>query len=374
MDAQPGPSIADAAEPPQQCLGLEPRARTGSARGVAAVLRQQHADVHLVGLGLEPREEALRAVPDLLLPRSLAVDHPAALLVGEVAPRHVERNAALAGELFQVFLALAVRLRLPGPDRAAAQRLRRIGHHEPVVDADDPAEAAAGLAGAERRIEREQARRGIAIVDVAVGAVQVRRVPPRRATLGVHGNPPPPDSQRGLDRLEHATRVGRPGAEPVLHHLEPSWLARVDARVALLLEQREHLGFAEIRRHGHREREHQPGVARGGRARPQVGGDAVRRVPAHRPATAAAVQPRRPGVQQLQVVVELGHGPHGRARGPHRVGLVDGDRRGDALDPVHLRLVHAIEELPCVGREGLDVAALALRVNGVEHQRGLARP
>ena len=40
---------------------------------------------------------------------------------------------------------------------------------------------------------------------------------------------------------------------------------------------------------------------------------------------------------------------------------------------VDLRLVHAVEELPRVGRERLDVAALAFGVQRVEHQRGLAR-
>ena len=41
---------------------------------------------------------------------------------------------------------------------------------------------------------------------------------------------------------------------------------------------------------------------------------------------------------------------------------------GQALDEVDVRLVHLAQELPGVGREGLDVAALALGVNGVEGQ------
>ena len=46
----------------------------------------------------------------------------------------------------------------------------------------------------------------------------------------------------------------------------------------------------------------------------------------------------------------------------------------NALDAVDQRLVHAVEELPRVRREGLDVAALALGVQRVEHQRGFSRP
>ena len=41
---------------------------------------------------------------------------------------------------------------------------------------------------------------------------------------------------------------------------------------------------------------------------------------------------------------------------------------------VHVGLVHLAEELAGVRREALDVAALALRVDRVEGQRGLAAP
>ena len=76
--------------------------------------------------------------------------------------------------------------------------------------------------------------------------------------------------------------------------------------------------------------------------------------------------------QQLEVIVDLGHGADGRARGAHRVDLIDRDRRRNALDAGDVRLVAAIQELAGVGREGLDVAPLAFGVQRVEHQRGLA--
>ena len=77
--------------------------------------------------------------------------------------------------------------------------------------------------------------------------------------------------------------------------------------------------------------------------------------------------------QQLQMIVEFGHRADGGARRAHGIGLIDGDRGRDAVDAVHLRLVHPVQELPRVRREGLDIAALALRIERVEHQRGLAR-
>jgi hypothetical protein len=147
----------------------------------------------------------------------------------------------------------------------------------------------------------------------------------------------------------------------------------VDARVALLLEELQHFGLVEVVRHRHREGDDEPRISRCGGAITQLRGDALGGVAAHRLAAAPAVKARGTRVQQLQVVVELGHRPDRRAGRAHRVGLVDGDRGRDALDAIHLRLVHAVEELPRVGGERLDVAPLALGVDRVEHQRGLAR-
>ncbi|WP_233457497.1 hypothetical protein [Melaminivora jejuensis] len=114
-------------------------------------------------------------------------------------------------------------------------------------------------------------------------------------------------------------------------------------------------------------------VAGAGGARQQFGVDAVGRVVAHQLRALAVKKLASAGEQELQVVVQLGHGAHGGARAAHRIGLIDGNRRRHALDLVHRRLVHAVEELARVGAEGLHVAALALGVQGVEDQAGLAR-
>ena len=52
--------------------------------------------------------------------------------------------------------------------------------------------------------------------------------------------------------------------------------------------------------------------------------------------------------------------------------LLDRDRRRQALDVIDVGLFHDREELPRIGRQRLDVAALAFGINGVEGQRGLA--
>src|SRR5690606_4771516 len=69
-----------------------------------------------------------------------------------------------------------------------------------------------------------------------------------------------------------------------------------------------------------------------------------------------------------EVIVQLGHRADRAARIAHGVGLVDGDGRQDALDAVDLGLVHAIQELARIRREGFDVAALALGVQRIERQ------
>ena len=87
-------------------------------------------------------------------------------------------------------------------------------------------------------------------------------------------------------------------------------------------------------------------------------------------------QPRRRRVghadareQQAQVVVDLGHRADGRARVLARRLLLDRDRRRQAVDVIDVRLLHHLEELARVGRQALDVAALALGIDRVEGER-----
>lgn len=78
------------------------------------------------------------------------------------------------------------------------------------------------------------------------------------------------------------------------------------------------------------------------------------------------------GEQQAEEVIDLGRGGHRRAGVAGGVLLTDGDRRGKTEDFIDVGLLHAVEELPGVGRERFDVATLAFSVDGVEDERGLA--
>lgn len=79
-----------------------------------------------------------------------------------------------------------------------------------------------------------------------------------------------------------------------------------------------------------------------------------------------------PGHEELEVVVNLGDGADCGAGAFYVIALFDGDGGGDAFDEIDLGFVHAVEELPRVGAERFDVAALAFGVDGVEGEGGFS--
>ncbi len=90
------------------------------------------------------------------------------------------------------------------------------------------------------------------------------------------------------------------------------------------------------------------------------------------PAAVGAVGRADRGVEQAQVVVDLGDGADGGAGAAAGGLLLDGDGRTEALDGVDVGALDLVEELARIGGERLDVAALALGVDGVEGERALA--
>ncbi len=100
--------------------------------------------------------------------------------------------------------------------------------------------------------------------------------------------------------------------------------------------------------------------------------DLLRRLPLDRGATRGAVGSTRARVEQPEVVVDLGDGADRGARVLRGRLLVDRDRGREPLDEVDVGLVHLSEELPCVGRQRLDVAALPLGEDRVERQGRLS--
>ena len=80
-----------------------------------------------------------------------------------------------------------------------------------------------------------------------------------------------------------------------------------------------------------------------------------------------------PGPEQAEVVVDLRHCTHSGPRVLAGGLLVNGDGGREAVDVVHIRLFHLAQEHPGIGAQALHVSPLALGINGIESQGGLAR-
>ena len=77
--------------------------------------------------------------------------------------------------------------------------------------------------------------------------------------------------------------------------------------------------------------------------------------------------------EQPHVIVDFGDGADRRARIARGGLLLDGNGRRQAVDLIDVRLLHHLQELTRVSRQALDIPALALGIDGVEGERGLAR-
>ena len=78
------------------------------------------------------------------------------------------------------------------------------------------------------------------------------------------------------------------------------------------------------------------------------------------------------GPEQPEVIIDLRHRAHGGAGAFGGGFLVNGNGGREAVDGIHIRLIHLTQKLPCIGAEALHIAALALGVNGIKGQAGLA--
>ena len=188
-----------------------------------------------------------------------------------------------------------------------------------------------------------------------------------------------------LDRIREAALDARPHQQAVHDDLDRVVAAAVEADV---LVERAHLAVDAGAREAARaergqlllelalapaddRREHVDPLVR--RERQDEVEDLRERLRGDLAAALVAVRRADVGEQQAQVVVDLGDradgGPGVRGGGL----LLDGDRRGEAVDQVDVGLLHLLEELAGVRRQRLDVAALPLGVDRVEGERRLAR-
>ena len=100
------------------------------------------------------------------------MDDPVFVLLAQLVPRRVARNAFGFGVSHEVVLRFHPRWGLDGFDSARTQGEFVIRNHQPVVHTNHTAKASAGLARAHGGVEREHRRDGVAVAQVAVGAMQ----------------------------------------------------------------------------------------------------------------------------------------------------------------------------------------------------------
>ena len=307
------------------------------------------------------------------------------MLVRQLAPGLAHVDLEVIGDRLQQLRVEEVRL-APGRDRAVRQRERRVRRDQVGVGHQPGAEPGAGRAGTVRGVEGEVARLRLRHAGAVVGAGEVLAHQPFLATIHrdqEHRAMPQP--QRRLQRVDQPRPLVGSQHKPVDDHLDVVLLVLLErdglvegvdlavdpdpdeAALAKILEQGEVLALAPP---DHRAEQHELGARR---HLLDLVGHLVDRLLGDRPPADRAVRLADPGEEEAQVVVDLGHGADRRARVLRGALLVDRDRRRQTLDGVDVRLLHLAEELAGVGGERLDVAALALGVDGVEGERRLPR-
>ncbi len=248
------------------------------------------------------------------------------------------------------------------------------------------AETRAVGAHAHRGVEREELRRRLGEGEIAVAAGALLRHHPIRLAFHGHDHHTLAELQRLLDR------VGQPrpieiglGDQPVHHRFDRVLPLLVETDVVLESDHRAvharpgeagapdgledilMLALASIDERG--QDEELPAFLERG----ELGHDLLRRLRLHVASALGAGKMTDAREEDAEIVVNLRHRPDGGARIRGSGLLLDRDGGGEAADGVVERLVHLTEELPGVGVQALDVAALTLGVERVEGQGRLAR-
>jgi hypothetical protein len=257
-------------------------------------------------------------------------------------------------------------------DRRAVERTGVALREDPLLEHRGLALARDGrnphdaLAKAQRRLDRVRQPGGVRVRDGRPGrgvdgpALLVAR-PALGSLRAPHDEPVDHDLDRVALVLVEGGRLGQVVLDPVDADTDEALLARsVEDAVAL--------GLAVLDERAEDEQARPLGLGQ------HLVHDLAHRLPLDLAPAVRAVRVSDAREQEAQVVVDLGHGPDRRPRVAAGALLVDGDRRRQAVDLVDVRLLHLAQELARVRAEALDVPPLALGVDGVEREAGLAAP
>jgi len=369
-------------------VGEQARAET-VALGVAVALQQ-------VGDDAGKRRRPRRAhAPELELELALAgaVQDRRARRRRQLLPRPVRVERPLLGQLLQQGVVLDDEIFSadpPGLERAGADALGRVGDEEFVAEGELAPEPAAGGARALAVVRRKMPRRQ-RLEDVAAdGAGEVLaegQLPPGRVGGRLHedGGAVLPLAKREFERVGQPAPLRGVEHEPVHHEVHGEFGA-AGGHEPRLVEIADHAGEANALEPALPE----PGqlVAEDGGLGAQEGGQQhgalarrlaeelrhalIERAARHHAAVLRAMlaAPERP--EQPGVVRHLGRGGDGAAGRVAAGSLLDGEHGGQAMDEIHVGPVELIEDLAGLRGEALHVFAVALGIERIEGERGLA--
>ena len=308
--------------------------------------------------------------------------------VGKLLDRGVQRKAVLFAERIVVHGRNRARVGVAPAgraDRALLDGQLGVGDDALRVDALLHAEAGAHRARAVRVVERKHARGQLFDRDAAVVACIVLRERDRLAADHVRDDQAARQRGRGLDRIRDAAAGVRADDHAVDHDLDVVLLGLFEldlfaqvahlavhthADIALLARVLEHLGvLALFAADDRRENLH----ARLFLQRHQPVDNLVDGLLMDLLAALGAVRRADVRPEQAQVVIDLGDRADRRTRVLRGGFLIDRDGGRQAVDVVHIRLVHLPQKLPRIAGQRLDIAALALGIDRVEREGRFAR-
>ncbi|MND62028.1 hypothetical protein D3C80_533010 [compost metagenome] len=334
--------------------------------------------------------EGVRALDDVAAVVEVAKVHVLAaaaeedhllVLGGQLVERFLQAEAVVRGQGAEHLEVVDV-APVPAADGALGQGQLAVDQALGIEELLHP-QAVAGGAGAGRVVEGEQLGLQLADGVAAMGAGEARGEDDLIARFVIHGRHQGDavgEVDRRLEGFRQALLQIPAHLEAVHHHvdrvllllvqlgqlvqlIEPAVHARADEALgAQLLEHRQVLALALA---DHRRQQHQLAALGQGQHLVDHLADGLG---LQRHVVIRAARRTDAGIEQAQVVVDLGDGAD---RGAGVVGgglLLDGNRRRQAFDGIHIGLFHHRQELPGVGRQRLHIAALAFGVEGVEGQ------
>ena len=268
---------------------------------------------------------------------------------------------------------------------AFEQRLRRIHNHFAGIERPPVSQTRAGLARAVRAVEGERPRLELRNAGAAFRARELLRVEPLFAIDDRDQHQAVGQLGGGFDRSFQALLDAGLYQQAVDDHFDGVISALVERR-NIIVERAQHA--IDARAHetlarqffqvllvfalapAHDGRHHHDAIFRP--QREHVLQNLLGGLPRNGIAADRAVRNADRRIQQAQIIVDFRDGADRRARTAAGGFLLDRNGGAEAFDGIDIRPLHLVEELPGVRGKRLDIAPLALGVDGVEGERGLA--